>query len=100
MRQKEAAARGVTICWELKSRHYRKKEHAQRFVADVMASEHTAYYMTLVTMGFWGQKLMAFKVAGGETALLPHGVRKTESIKAMLDKYGPHIDRFWGSWAD
>jgi len=100
MRQKEAAARGVIICWELKSRRYRNKTHAVRFVQSVEATEHTAYYMTLVTMAFWGPKLTAFKLAGGETALLPHGARKTTEIEAKLDKFASGIDRFWGSWAD
>jgi hypothetical protein len=100
MRQKEAAARGVTICWELKSRHYRSAGNAQRFVAQVTASEHEAYYMTLVTMAFWGQKLQAFKAAGGETALLPHHTRKTAEIEEKLKTFDKHIDRIWGSWKD
>jgi hypothetical protein len=100
MRQVEAQSLGVTICWELKSRHYRRTAEAQRFVGTVVASGHEAYYMTLVTMAFWGLKLQAFKAAGGETALLPHGARKTAAIEAMLETHKDHIDRFWGSWAD
>jgi hypothetical protein len=98
MRQKQAADRDVIICWELKSREYRIPSNAARFVAAVEASGHTAYYMTLVTMGFWGQKLQAFKNAGGETALLAHGVRKTPDIAARLERFAPSIDRIWGSF--
>jgi hypothetical protein len=100
MRQREAISRGVIICWELKSREYRIPANAKRFVDAVNATKHTAYYMTLVTMGFWGPKLKAFKLAGGETALLPHGVRKTTEIADKLVEFEPHIDRFWGRWAD
>ena len=98
MRQVEAKDRGVIICWELKSREYRVAANAQRFVDAVMGSKHKAYYMTLVTMAFWGPKLRAFKNAGGETALLAHGVRKTAKIATGLDTFGPSIDRIWGSF--
>lgn len=98
MRQKEAADRGVIICWELKSREYRVAANGTRFVSAVVDSKHKAYYMTLVTMAFWGPKLRAFKNAGGETALLAHGVRKTPTIEAGLVRFGPSIDRIWGSF--
>lgn len=100
MRQAEAKKLGVIICWELKSREYRVGAHAQRFVRAVVDSKHKGYYMTLVTMAFWGPKLRAFKNAGGETALLAHGVRKTTRIAAGLDTFGPSIDRIWGSFSD
>jgi hypothetical protein len=100
MRQREAISRGVIICWELKSREYRITANAQRFLAAVTETDHTAYYMTLVTMGFWGQKLQAFKLAGGETALLPHGAKKTKEIAERLVEHDAHIDRVWGRWAD
>lgn len=99
MRQVEAKKLGVIICWELKSRQYRIRANAERFVAAVEASKHKAYYMTLVTMAFWGPKLRAFKNAGGETALLAHGVRKTAAIEAGLVTFGPSIDRIWGDFA-
>lgn len=98
MRQKEAKDRGVIICWELKSRHYRNAANAKRFVAAVKESKHTAYYMTLVTMAFWGPKLKAFKDAGGETALLAHGVTKNARIAGRLDDFSASIDRIWGAF--
>ena len=100
MRQKEAADRGVIICWELKSRQYRVAANGKRFVEAVVDSKHKAYYMTLVTMAFWGPKLQSFKNAGGETALLAHGVRKTPAIASNLETFDEFIDRVWGSWAD
>lgn len=100
MRQREAISRGVTICWELKSREYRIAANAERFLATVNETDHTTYYMTLVTMAFWGPKLKAFKLAGGETALLPHGARKTKEIEDKLVEFKDHIDRVWGRWAD
>jgi hypothetical protein len=98
MRQKEAEARGVIICWELKSREYRVAANANRFFAAVKESGHKAYYMTLVTMAFWGPKLKAFKQAGGETALLAHDAKKTATIAASLKSFDPFIDRVWGSF--
>jgi hypothetical protein len=100
MRQREAFSRGVTICWELKSREYRIAANAQRFVGTVTESGHPAFYMTLVTMAFWGQKLRVFKLAGGETALLTKGVRKTKDIADGLIAFEADIDRVWGAWAD
>jgi hypothetical protein len=99
MRQQEAIARDVIICWELKSRAYQRSEDANRFVLSVTESGHIAYYMTLVTMAFWGQKLTAFKLAGGETALLAHGVTKTKAIADKLVEFEAGIDRIWGDWA-
>jgi len=99
MRQKQAAALDVVICWELKSRHYQSAKRAERFVKAIENSNHKAYYMTLVTMAAWGPKLKAFKEAGGQTALLPHEARKTPTIEVKLEVFKPHIDRFWGSWA-
>lgn len=98
-RQEQAKRLGVTICWELKSRAYRSSVRARRFVAAVKASGHTAYYMTLVTMRGWGRKLRAFKQAGGQTALLAHGAKKTLRIRALLRIYRPYIDRIWGHFS-
>lgn len=94
-RQRQAKRLGLIICWELKSRTYGKADYADRLVDDVERSKHPAFYMTLVTMRNWGEKLWAVKDAGGQTALLAHGAPKPRD----LDKWAPHIDRIWGSWA-
>lgn len=100
MRQRQAKAREVTICWELKSRQYKDPARAQRFVAACRRAGGVAYFMTLVTMRAWGPKLRAFKNAGGETALLAHGVRLTALRRARLAFYSSSIDRIWGDFAE
>lgn len=100
-RNRQAKRRRVRICWEIKSRLYgARPELAVRFVKAITATGWASYYMTLVTMHAWGAKLRNFKLAGGETALLPHDARKTPAIQAGLNVYqAQYIDRIWGRWA-
>lgn len=91
---------GVRVCWEIKSKQYARQALANRFMASLKQTGGRYAIMTLVTMRNWGPKLKAFKLAGaGLTALLPHGQRKTVTIRAQLLVYGRYIDKYWGSWA-
>lgn len=88
----------VVPTFELKSRAFANKAvaKAMKVIHDRVGTR--AYYMTLVTMVFWGPKMKAFKEAGFETALLPHGARLTPAVRQELRMYGPYIDRYWGGW--
>lgn len=94
-RQRQAKARGVVICWELKSRSYAADDVAERIVEDVTRSGWPGFFMSLVTMRDWGQKARAIHTAGGQFALLAHNAPKP----ADLDQWRPYITQIWGHFA-
>lgn len=98
--QRRARRLRVTVCWEIKSRVYATNPAlARRFVASCRRAGGVAYYMTLVNMWGFGGKLKNFKLAGGETALLGHGMPLTAARSSELTANRAYIDVQWGSFA-
>lgn len=95
-RQAQAKVRRVIICWELKSSLYRKSKYATRLVLSMKATRWTAYYMTLVTMPYWAEKLTAFRRAGGQTAIQPHGAKRPANFNGL---HPDPIQRIWGHFS-
>jgi hypothetical protein len=91
-----AKRRGVIICAELKSRRFGTDPTiAEKMYANCVKYGVTVYPMTLVTMAYWAQKMINFKRAGFETALLAHNARRPANLAGIL----PYIDRVWGRFS-